>query len=167
MRRWWSCPYRTQASLIHVIRWLCCKIKKKRPFHLSCNISIAEHSRTKLTSEKSPYWRRNRSFSPLLLETAYLNCLKFGLGPFLPFSNHFLYPAPPFSCVRSSPIRDQPLTRPLNFYFRNVPNWITYICKGKETHKGGYVCLCAWEESYIVFDLILCFLCGCVCMYVC
>lgn len=126
--------------------------------------SITDRIRLRVTSCLFPCWTRNRSFSPL--KFPHLNWPGIWFWPFPSFPSHFLYRAPPFSCVRSPTIASStPNPHPPKFYFRNLSNWITYICKGKKTRKGSCLCLCAWEGSCIVFDLIRCILCVCFAHY--
>lgn len=125
--------------------------------------SITDHIRSGVTSCLFPCWTRNRSFSPL--KSPYLNWPGIWFWPFPSFPSHFLYRAPPFSRVRSPTIASStpnPHPHPPKFYFRNLSNWITYICKGKKTRKGSCLCLCAWEGSCIGFDPIRCIFCVCL-----
>jgi hypothetical protein len=129
---------------------------------------ITDHVRSGVTSCLSPCWTRKRYFSPHKSPPPPLNWPGIWFWPFPSFPNHFLYRSPPFSYVRSPTIASlipNPPTHPPKFYFRNLPNWIAYICKGKKTRKGGCLCLCAWEGSCIVFDLIRCVLYVCVTHY--
>jgi len=111
-----------------------------------------------------PCWTRNRSFSPL--KSPYLNWPGIWFWPFPSSPSHLLYRAPPFSCVRSPTIASStPNPHPPKFYFRNLSNWITHICKGKKTRKGSCLCLCALGGSCIVFDPIHCIFCVCFAHY--
>jgi hypothetical protein len=150
--------------LVQWSNWRCCQMQKPLLIHLFYNRSC----KVRGDVMHSACWTRNRSFIPL--KSPSLSWPGISFWAFPSFPNHFLYPATPFSYVRSPTIASSTPNPPLPEVLFPKPAKLNYVyMQGQENSQGRlsvFTCvrgrdveLClTWYDasSMCVLHIILC-----------